>query len=315
LFNIKLLNNFIKMKVMRTSGRVLLVILFIVSYFSNPNVVMAQDLEEKSSDNQSKEWLNDNFHYSGDGSIMISGHRGGREEGYPENSLEGFQNVLNQMPAFFEIDPRLTKDSVIVLMHDETLDRTTTGKGLLKDYTLEQLQSVRLKDNNGRITPYSVPKLEDVILWSKGKTIVNLDKKDVPMEMIIALIKKLHAEDCVMLTVHTGDQARYYYDRCQNIRLSAFARTKEEYEDLANSGVPWQNMIAYVGPTINSGNKWIVDSLHKRGVRCMISLAPTVDKLPTFSKRQMGYLEEIKKKPDIIESDIPTEIWTALHIK
>lgn len=48
--------------------------------------------------------------------------------GYAENCIEGLENVLTQMPAFFEIDPRLTKDSVIVLMHDATLDRTTTGK-------------------------------------------------------------------------------------------------------------------------------------------------------------------------------------------
>lgn len=71
--------------------------------------------------------LRDFFKYTGNGSIIVSGHRGGYEEGYSENCIEGLENVLKQMPAFFEIDPRLTKDSVIVLMHDATLDRTTTG--------------------------------------------------------------------------------------------------------------------------------------------------------------------------------------------
>jgi len=42
------------------------------------------------------------------------------------------------------------------------------------------------------------------------------------MEMIAALIKKLQAEDHVMLTVHTGAQARYYYDRFPDIMLSSF---------------------------------------------------------------------------------------------
>lgn len=253
------------------------------------------------------------FKYKGDGSVLVSGHRGGREKGYPENSLAGFANVLRQMPAFFEIDPRLTKDSAIVLMHDATLERTTNGKGRVCDYTLKELKALRLKDSEGNLTNHRIPTLEEVIKWSKGKTVVNLDRKDVPLKMTAALIKKLHAEDHVMLTVHDGKQARFYYDHFPTIMLSAFSRTMKEYEDLAASGVPWENMIAYVGPTINEENAKIVDLLHAKGVRCMISVAPTHDKLATAAERKKAYLEEISKKPDIIESDIPTEIWTALH--
>ena len=78
-----------------------------------------------------------------------------------------------------------------------------------------------------------------------------------------------------MLTVHNGSQAKYYYDRFPNIMLSAFMRSMKEYEDMATSGVPWQNMIAYVGPTINSENEAIIKLLHTNGVRCMVSFAPT----------------------------------------
>jgi glycerophosphoryl diester phosphodiesterase len=46
----------------------------------------------------------------------------------------------------FEIDPRITKDSVVVLMHDATLDRTTTGTGRVADHTWAELQQLRLKD-------------------------------------------------------------------------------------------------------------------------------------------------------------------------
>ena len=51
--------------------------------------------------------LRDFFSYKGDGTILVSGHRGGYEVGYAENCIEGLENVLTQMPAFFEIDPRL----------------------------------------------------------------------------------------------------------------------------------------------------------------------------------------------------------------
>ena len=257
--------------------------------------------------------LRDFFSYKGDGTILVSGHRGGYEVGYAENCIEGLENVLTQMPAFFEIDPHLTKDSVIVLMHDATLDRTTTGKGRVKDYTWEELQSLRLKDHSGKVTDCRIPTLEEVIVWSKGKTIINLDKKDVPMSMIAALIKKHRAEKHVMLTVHTGAQARYYYDRFPDIMMSVFARNMKEFEDISISGVPWENMIAYVGRTLTPENSKICEMLHAHGVRCMISVAPTHDKLPTVEERAAKYKEEIDKRPDIIESDIPTEVWKVLH--
>jgi glycerophosphoryl diester phosphodiesterase len=74
-------------------------------------------------------------------------------------------------------------------------------------------------------------------------------------------------------------------------------------------------MIAYVGPSITPDNSEIVELLHKKKVRCMISVAPTHDKLKTPAERKNEYLGEIRKKPDIIESDIPTEIWEALQSK
>lgn len=244
---------------------------------------------------------------------MVSGHRGGREAGYPENSIEGFQRALAQMPAFFEIDPRLTKDSVIVLMHDATLDRTTDATGSLSDYTLAELQSVRLKDYEGNITSAKIPTLEEVIKWSKGKTIVNLDKKDVPLHMIVELIKKHKAEKHVMLTVHTGAQARYYSDRLPGIMLSVFARNDKEFEDIVISGVPWENMIAYVGQTIDDSNRHIVEQLRAKGVRCMVSYAPTLDRLKTAGERKFAYKEAIRTNPDIIESDYPVEVWKVLR--
>ena len=122
------------------------------------------------------------FKYTGDSSIIISGHRGNwRNSSYPDNSLEGLIYVTEHVPdVFFEIDPRLTKDSVIVLMHDATLERTTDGQGKLNEYTWEELQDIRLKDSEGNITQYRIPTLEEVIRWSIGKTVLDLDRKDVP---------------------------------------------------------------------------------------------------------------------------------------
>lgn len=252
------------------------------------------------------------FAYKADSTILISGHRGTKEAGFPENSIEGFQHALTRMPLFFEVDPRLTKDSVIVLMHDETIDRTTNASGKLSDYNYDELLSIRLKDHEGNITATMIPKLEEVFDWSKGKTVINLDRKDVPHQMIVDLIKKNKAEKYVMLTVHTGAQARFYHDRLPGVMLSVFARNDAEYEDVAISGVPWENMIAYVGQSIDLSNRHIVEKLHANGVRCMVSFAPTHDRQRTTEQRMAAYIREFENsvyKPDIIESDYPVEVW------
>lgn len=57
------------------------------------------------------------FRYTPGCGTIVSGHRGGMAPGYPENCIETFENTLSHMPSFFEIDPQMTRDSVIVLMH------------------------------------------------------------------------------------------------------------------------------------------------------------------------------------------------------
>lgn len=269
---------------------------------------------KKTTDNLDELLLQQIFKYTGDGSVIVSGHRGAwRNSPYPDNSLEGMQYAAEQVPGiFFEIDPRLTKDSVIVLMHDAKLERTTNGVGTLADYTFSALDTIRLKDDHGNVTSFKIPTLEEVIRWSIGKAVLNLDRKDVPHEMIVDLIRKCDAERHIMLTVHSGAQARYYYDRLPDVMFSAHIRNQKEYDDYVISGVPWKNMIAYVGATIDENNRDLVDKLHAHGVRCMVSFSPTHDRLESAGERAMKYEEELSCHPDIIETDYPIEVWKVV---
>ena len=158
--------------------------------------------------------------------MLIAGHRGGTLKGFPENSIAALEEVLKHTHAFFEIDPRLTKDSVIVLMHDATLDRTTTGKGKLSDYTFAELKDIRLKDGLGNVTEYKIPTLSEVVNWARGKTILNLDHKDVPLKMTADLIREHQADAFVMVTVHSTAEARFYLNDNKNRMFSAFVKTK-----------------------------------------------------------------------------------------
>lgn len=253
------------------------------------------------------------FRYTGNDIPLVSGHRGGMTRGYPENCIPSFENTLRHTPAFFEIDPRLTKDSVIVLMHDATLDRTTNGTGKVSDHTWEELKKLRLKDKYGNLTEFRIPTLAEVIEWSKGKTIINLDKKDVPLEMTAAILEEHKAVSNVMITVHTAEQALFYYQRNPQRMFSAFIRTPEELKAYEEAGIPWKNIMAYIGPKNSPEARKMLDLLHARGVKCMISAAPSYDKLPDSAARAAAYQEIIRGGTDVIESDLPIETAAAIR--
>jgi glycerophosphoryl diester phosphodiesterase len=252
------------------------------------------------------------FKYAENDVMLIAGHRGGMVKGFPENSIATFENTLRHTPAFFEIDPRLTKDSVMVLMHDATLDRTTTGKGKLSDYTYEELKKFRLKDSEGNVTDFLIPTLSEVIEWARGKTVVNLDHKDVPLAMTAALIKKHKADAFVMLTVHSAAEAKYYLSQNKNHTFSAFIRNMKEYEDYEKAGVPFTQMIAYIGPHVKPENKELYALLNKKGTMCMISAASSYDKLKTAEERKAAYIAIAKDGASILESDLPIEAAEAV---
>ncbi|SEI74251.1 glycerophosphoryl diester phosphodiesterase [Dyadobacter koreensis] len=257
--------------------------------------------------------LHDLFRYTGNDIILISGHRGGMVPGFPENSIATFENTLRHTPAFFEIDPRLTKDSVIVLLHDATLDRTTTGKGKLSDYTFEELNQFRLKDAEGNVTKYSIPTLTETIDWARGKTVLNLDHKDVPLQMTADLLRKHNADAFMMLTVHSSSEAKFYLADNKDRMFSAFIRNKKEFEDYENSGIPFSQLIAYIGPLVKPENLELYRLLHKKGTMCMISSASSYDKLKDPEERKGAYVSIAKDGASILETDMPIEAAEAIR--
>src|SRR4051812_10848402 len=107
-----------------------------------PGVAWCQSLHRVTP--QTAGELQELFRYSPEGLPMVSGHRGGAQRGFPENCIPTFENTLRQTFAMLEIDPRYTKDKQIVVHHDATLERTTTGRGKLADHTWDELEQLKL---------------------------------------------------------------------------------------------------------------------------------------------------------------------------
>jgi len=118
------------------------------------------------------------------GGVVVLAHRGFRGN-YPENTMLAFEKAAELPIDGLEMDIHSTRDGVLVVCHDETVDRTTNGHGRIQDYTLTELKQLdagyRFTPDNGQTFPFrgqgiTIPPLEDVFqrfpnLW------INVDMK------------------------------------------------------------------------------------------------------------------------------------------
>ena len=108
---------------------------------------------------------------------LFAAHRGGALL-WAENSLLAFRNALALGADFLELDVHLTRDGEVVVIHDATLERTTTGSGPVRERTLAELGAVRLKDRDGAVLEERIPTLDQVVaLAAAGKRQILLEIK------------------------------------------------------------------------------------------------------------------------------------------
>src|SRR5690606_8736120 len=155
---------------------------------------------------------------------LVSAHRGGSAKGFPENCLETFERAVSFGPAIIETDIAMTFDLVLVLMHDDELDRTASGTGFVSEYTNSVLQEFFLKDYQKTKTSYKIPTLDEALQWGKGKVVYTLDvKRGVPYEKVIESIRKNNAEAYSIVITYNANQALAFHKLAPDIWLSVSA--------------------------------------------------------------------------------------------
>lgn len=122
--------------------------------------------------------------------VTVVAHRGDWR-GAPENSLQAFQNCIEMGVDMVEIDLHKTKDGVLVLMHDDTLNRCSNGKGKISDHTYAEIQQLGLKaQHDAWVTRHKIPTLEEVLNLCKGKILINIDKGYDYFQDVLELTEK-----------------------------------------------------------------------------------------------------------------------------
>lgn len=131
-------------------------------------------------------------------SVLVAAHRGDWRYA-PENSLPAIDNAINMGVDIVEIDVQRTRDGHIILMHDKTLDRTTTGSGLVSEWMLDSIRTLKLRNGCAIQTKEVVPTLEEALCHAKGKIMLNLDKADRYFDEIYPLLMKTGTVDQIIM--------------------------------------------------------------------------------------------------------------------
>ncbi len=179
--------------------------------------------------------------------MKIYAHRGASDQ-YPENTMLAFTKAIEKGADGIEADVQLTKDGVCVLIHDETIDRTSNGMGWVKDYTYREL--LEFEFNNGKDVEewVKIPNLEQLLALAKEKKIpLVLDLKtdcieyDGLEEKVYNLVKKYgllesvifsssHMESLTTLkAIDASIQAGYVFERRFEDNAIKAAHYKIEY--------------------------------------------------------------------------------------
>jgi len=143
--------------------------------------------------------------------ILTSAHRGLWSQA-PENSLPAIRGAAELGVEFVEIDTQATADGHLVVIHDKTLERTTSGKGIVGASSLDTIRGLRLRSGAGgeiaALTDERVPTLEEALEEARGRVFVNIDTK-FPHELplVIATVRRLGAEGHVIIKSDIEPQA------------------------------------------------------------------------------------------------------------
>lgn len=201
---------------------------------------------------------------------MIFGHRGYSGVA-PENTMAAFEKALKAGADGFELDVHLTKEGELVVCHDELLDRTTNGTGLIMDKTLAELKQLDAGGWYGEAyRNQSIPTLREALQLVVGKkSLVNIELKNSLIwyegieEKVIQMIHEMNVQDQIILS---------------SFNHNSILRVKQ-LDNTLQTGVlyscvlvePWEYVsrigASSVHPSLLSINREIVDKCHENGLK------------------------------------------------
>lgn len=230
--------------------------------------------------------------------VLIAAHRGAHLE-VPENSLPAFRKAIELGIDIIELDVRCTKDGVLVLVHDKTVNRTTNGTGDVDSFTFEEIRKLRLK-HNGQLTNEQIPTLEEALKIAKGKILVDLDiKGEACLPAIMETIAQTKTENNVFFFVYEPLYAKIVKDK--NPAFRTLVRTHRESQiDTVFNLVKAEAI--HIDITHNTASA--INKIKAKGARAWINALGDIDKRVVAGDTN-AFGELLTNGANIIQTDQP----------
>ena len=162
--------------------------------------------------------------------VMVIAHQGG-DGVWPGDTMYAFERAVEIGADVLEMDAHITKDNVIVLMHDETVDDTTDGTGLIEEMTLEELKKLDAaydwSDDGGQTFPYrgqgiTVPTLEELFQkFPEMRYTIEIKKSSIPIDQPLCdLIRQYEMQDKVLVASFHDEVMIAFRQVCREVATS-----------------------------------------------------------------------------------------------
>jgi glycerophosphoryl diester phosphodiesterase len=230
--------------------------------------------------------------------VLVASHRAAHNQ-FPENSIPAIKEAIRLGVDILEIDVKVTSDGVPVIMHDGTVNRTTTGKGKLEEMTFAQLNQLFLVEK-GNATPHKVPTLEEALLVAKGHMLVDLDLKTDKMDKVLEVIRKTKTEDIVIFFDSDYETLKYVDARNKNYMMMPRAHSLAE----ADSAIAlFQPEIVHIDFSFYTPE--VVETIKKYSSRVWINALGPVDAALRAGKTDDALGQLLKHGANVVQTDEP----------
>ncbi len=249
------------------------------------------------------------------GQTLISAHRGGPTPGLPENAIPTMDALLAAQPAIMEVDVGQSADGRLFLLHDDRLDRTTTGTGEAAAQDWAALSQLFLKDNWGWVTPYKIPTLGQALEWAKGRTVLQIDfKRSADVSKVVEEIRAAGMAGSVILIAYSVEQAAALHRAAPDMLLSVSVDAPGDVVALRAAGIPDERMVAFTGTRLPRPELYReLDGQNIEVIFGTLGRPPrSIDAVIDRYGMDERYAELGKEGVDILATDRPREAAAAL---
>ena len=249
------------------------------------------------------------FHNPASKMVLVAAHRGAHNDNF-ENSIASTKQAIKLGVDIIEVDVKSTKDGTIVLMHDATIDRTTTGTGKVEELTLAEIRTYRLKDAAGTISKETVPTFENFLKVTKGKILVDIDMKTDNVEGIMRAVAKTGTNEEVFYFDNDYDQLR----RIKNLNGEAQIMPRAYSVQMADSALTqFSPPVVHIDPSFEGME---VSNLLKKGnARIWINTLGDIDAEIRKGGGVDLVVKLIENGANIIQTDEPERLLQILRDK